>query len=234
MSVEANELILLGEVIPLAIGAAFTPSLFALQILTTSAPKWRARSLAFFLGAASAFFLACTLLFLGFSQLPHRHQSGQDIVSGLVWLAAALVLAGMAIWLFWPHPNLAASLEKDLVARIDRAHLATFFGVAFALSIKDVTSFALLVPALHETASAQVNVVFQLVTVLVIFVIALFPVILPPAWRMFRGARAATEMAAIYRFTMDHQLTIVGVIAALFSIFCAAIGLGPNGLAVYG
>ena len=234
MSMEANELVLLGEVIPLAVGAAFTPSLFALQILTTSAPKWRARSLSFFLGAASAFFLACTLLFLGFSQIPHRHEYGRDVFGGLVWLAAAVVLAGMATWLFLPHPNLAASLEKSLVARIDRAHLATFFGVAFVLSIKDITSFALLVPALHETASAQVNLLFQLATVLVIFVIALMPVILPPAWRMFRGARAAIEMAAIYRFTMDHQLTIVGVIAAVFSIFCASIGLGPNGLAVYG
>lgn len=233
MAIGSSELALLVEVVPLAIGAAFTPSLFALQILTTSSPKWRSRSLAFLLGSASAFFLACSLLFLGFSQLPHRQDTGPDVISGIFWIAAAAVLAGVAIWLFIPHPSLAANVEKSLVSRIERAHLYTFFGVAFLLSIKDVTSFALIVPALHETAAANVGFIFKAVTVLVVFALALFPVILPPLWRTIRGSGANKQLAVIYRFTMDHQFAIVGVIAVLFCIYCTLMALGPNAFAVY-
>ncbi len=223
----------MAEVVPLAIGAAFTPSLFALQILTTSSPRWRSRSLAFFLGSASAFLLACTLLFAGFSQLPHRRDGGQDIFGGITWLVAAAVLLGVAVWLFWPKPELAAKVEAGLVARIERTHLLTFFGVAFLLSIKDVTSFALIVPALHETADSQVGFLFKLVTTLLVFVLALFPVVFPPVWRGLRGEQAKKDLAVVYRFTMDHQFTIVGVVAALYAVYCVAMGLGPNGLALY-
>ena len=229
----SGEIGLLIEVVPLAIGAAFTPSLFALQILTTSSPKWRSRSLAFFLGSASAFFLACTLLFLGFSQLPHHRHPDPDIIGGIIWMLAAVVLACVAVWLFWPHPALAKKVEAGLVARIERAHLITFFGVAFVLSIKDVTSFALIVPALHETADSQVGLLFKLGTTLIVFALALFPVILPPLWRMLRGDHAKRELATIYRFTMDHQFSIVGVIASLFCFYCLAMGLGPSGFGLF-
>jgi hypothetical protein len=33
---------------------------------------------------------------------------------------------------------------------------------------------------------------------------------------------------------MDHQFSIVGVIAALFCVYCIAMGLGPGGLGLYG
>ncbi|MEN9752010.1 MAG: hypothetical protein RLZZ600_1057 [Actinomycetota bacterium] len=197
MAMGAGELELLIEVVPLAIGAAFTPSLFALQILTTSSPRWRSRSLAFALGSASAFLLACALLYVGFSQLPHKREGEPSVISGVIALTAAVVLAGVAIWLFLPHRELADKVEKGLVARIDRAHLVTFFGVAFLLSIKDVTSFALIVPALHETAAAQVGTLFKLATVLLVFALALFPVILPPLWRTLRGASATKDLSFI-------------------------------------
>lgn len=228
-----GELALLAEVVPLAIGAAFTPSLFALQILTTSAPRWRSRSLAFFLGSASAFFLACTLLFLGFSQLPHHRPTEPNPFGGVLWIAAATVLAFTAVWLFWPHRELATKVEAGLVTRIDRAHVFTFFGVAFALSIKDVTSFALIVPALHETAASNVGLIFQLGTTLLVFALALFPVLLPPLWRTLRGEQAKKELAIIYRFTMDHQFSIVGVIASLFCLYCVVMGFGPSGFGLY-
>jgi hypothetical protein len=146
---------------------------------------------------------------------------------------AAVALAGVATWLFWPHRELASKVEASLVARIERAHVYTFFGVAFLLSIKDITSFALIVPALHQTAASQVGLIFKAGTVLLVFALALFPVILPPLWRLLRGERATRELALIYRFTMDHQFTIVGVVATLFTLYCVLMGLGPNGLALY-
>ena len=234
MGIGAEEISLLIRVVPLAIGAAFTPSLFALQILTTSGPKWLSRSIAFFAGSASAFLLACSVLFFGLAQLPHRKPSDPDILGGIIWMLAAIVLLGITIWLFRPHPGLAVKMEAGLKKQIEKAHLATFFGVAFALSIKDVTSFALIVPALHEVTASSVGFLFQLGTGLLVYALALFPVILPPLWRLLRGERAAKDMAGIYRFTMDNQFRIIGVIAALFCLYSLAMSLGPFGFGLYG
>lgn len=233
MGIGAEELSLLIRVVPLAIGAAFTPSLFALQILTTSGPRWLCRSIAFFAGSASAFFIACSLLFLGLAQLPQRKPSAPDVVGGIIWMLASLVLLGITIWLFRPHPGLAAKMEVGLKKRLDKAHLATFFGVAFALSIKDVTSFALIVPALHEVTASSVGILFQLGTSLLVYALALFPVILPPLWRLLRGEHAAHDLAGIYRFTMENQFRIIGVIAAMFCLYSLAMSLGPFGFGIY-
>jgi len=234
MSLGGEELSLLVRVVPLAIGAAFTPSLFAIQVLTTAGPHWVSRSLAVALGSASAFFIACSLLFFGFTQLPHHQASEPNPVGGVIWMLAAAVLLGAAIWLFWPHLQLAQAVEKNLTQKIERARWYTFFGVAFALSIKDITSFALIVPALHETASSGLGFLFQLGTCLIVFALALFPVLLPPLWRALRGKAANRDLGAIYRVTMDHQFSIVGVIATLFCLYCLAMSLGPYGFGVYG
>jgi len=220
----ANEVELLIKVVPLAMGAAFTPSLFALQILTTSSTRWRSLSLAFALGSASAFLLACSVLFFGFEQLPHNVTPRPDIVGGIIWCLAAVVLLGAAVWLFWPHGELTKTVEATLTARIDRANIWTFFGVAFVLSVKDVTSFALIVPALHATATADVNLLMQLLTATFVFALALIPVILPPLWRTLMPRNATRDLAVIYRFTMDNQFRIVGVVAVLFCIYCTVMG----------
>ena len=56
---------LLVQVLPLGIGAAFTPSLVALQILIVGQDPWHRRALAVILGAGSAFGIAGALfLFL--------------------------------------------------------------------------------------------------------------------------------------------------------------------------
>ena len=158
-------------------------------------------------------------------QLPHHKPTSPDPIGGVLWSLAAAVLLGVAVWLFWPHGQLTKTVEATLTARIEKANIWTFFGVAFALSIKDITSFALIVPALHETVEADVNLIFQLATALFVFALALIPVILPPLWRTVMPRNATRDLAVIYRFTMDNQFRIVGVIATLFCIYCVVMAI---------
>lgn len=229
MDIGVDEVELLVRVIPLAIGASFTPSLLGLQLLTSGAPKWFIRSLAVATGSGSAFLIACVALTAGFATLPKSAPSSPDIVGGYIWLTAAVVLTGVTVWLFLPHPGLAQAAERGLTKRIAKAKPMTFFAFAFALSIKDITSFALLVPAIHDVTVSPVPWWFQLPTIVLIYVIAMVPVLLPPVWRLIRGDKGNAQLFRLFRFTMDHQFTILGVISSIFAIYCVLIAIGPHG-----
>lgn len=232
MNIGVAEVELLVRVIPLAIGASFTPSLLGLQLLSTSSSKWIRRSIAVATGSGSAFLLACILLTAGFASLPKPAPHSPDIIGGIVWSTATVVLTGIAVWLFIPHPDLAKKAEQGLTSRIAKAKTVTFFAFAFALSIKDITSFAMLVPAIHDVTAADVPWWLQLPTVLLVYIVAMVPVLLPPLWRLFRGEKGNVQLTNLFRFTMDHQFQILGVIAAIFAIYCALIAIGPNQFAL--
>lgn len=220
---------LIWRIAPLGIGAALTPSLLCLQILMASNSPWKARSLAVFAGAASAFAIACTALLLGFTSLPKPH-GGSDPIGGALWLGVGIILAGISIYLFVPHPELRVKVEQSLTLRMGKAKTLTFFALAFALSIKDVSSFALLIPAIHDISSAGIEPFWQLIAVGVLYFLALSPVIVPPLWRLIRGEKATVSLGHLYRFTMDHQFEILATLFAIFAVYCAVIGVGASKL----
>lgn len=224
-----DEIELLLRVIPLAIGAAFTPSLFGLQLIAASSPKWVSRTVGAASGAGLAFAIACSVLLLGFATLPVAG-SNRSPLDGVLWLIIGIVLGAGAMWLFMPHPGLAEASERRLTAGMNKAGPWTFFGVAFALSIKDITSFALLVPALHDIARADVGWWFKIPTAIIVYLIALVGVVLPPMWRMIRGDKAAEALGKLFRFTMDHQFKILGIVAVFFAIYCIIVAASADKL----
>lgn len=225
---ESNEIELLIRVIPLAIGAAFTPSLFGLQLVAAVSKRWVAKTTATATGSALAFAIAISLLLFGFANLP-ANKPGQDSpIGGVIWLVIGIILGASATWLFMPHPVLAKKSEIRLTSGLNKAHPITFFGVAFALSIKDVTSFALLIPALHDIAASDVSIWFKVPTAVLVYVIALIGVVLPPIWRLIRGEHAEILLNKLFRFTMDHQFKILAVVAVFFAVYCIIIAIGAG------
>lgn len=215
----------LGTVIPLGIGAAFTPSLLALQILIVSRDPWKRRAMAVIVGGGGAFALVGLLFLLGFSNLPTPPSRGEDLVGDLLRLGVGVGLWIFAIWLFIPHPAVQARVEADIQRHVARASAWVFLSVAFLLSIKDLSSFAVLIPALHDIAVAQASVGEKAILLLVLYSLALSPLLLPPALRLAFGHRVDRPFTAVYRFTMDHQFPIVGVMCAVIGAYLVGSGL---------
>ena len=215
---------LLGQTVVLGIAAAFTPMLLALQVLIVSGDPWRRRALAVALGGGVAFGLVGALLLLGFARLP-TVSGDDDPTGGWLRVAAALVLAVFAVALFRPHPALEQHVESDIRGYVRRASSWVFFGVAFALSVKDLSSFVVLAPALHDIAVADLSVVVQGTLVLVLYAFALAPVLVPPAVRLAFGHRADRAFTALYRFTLSHQFQLVGGMAAVIAVYLAVSGI---------
>ena len=220
------------RIIPLGIGAAMTPSLFGLQILAAVGTSWLTRTSLVIAGSASAFGIASVALYTGFAQLPQRSDTGPNVVQGVLFFIAAAVLVSVVIWLFLPHQNLSEKSEAALRRRLTAARGITFFGVAFVLSIKDVSSFALLVPGLHDIATSGTSPWAQGCLAVLLFALALSPTLIPALWRLLRGPQAERLLNRLYGWTMRHQFHIIGFMASVFAVYCLVMGLGREGIGV--
>lgn len=215
---------LIGQSVLLGLAAAFTPSLVALQILVCSGDPWRRRALAVAVGGTSAFALVGGLLLLGFAQLPTGSAHDSEFGS-LLRLAIGVVLLVAAAWLLLPHPRIQQRVEQDIRGYVAHASPWMFLGVAFVLSIKDISSFVMMAPALHDIAVSDTSIVLRAALVLVVFALALSPVLAPPAVRLVLGHRSDAAFARAYRFTMDHQLALVGAVALVIGLFLVVTGV---------
>ena len=210
-------------VIPLGIGAACTPSLFALSILVTGQEQWRKRATALAAGSALAFSLFGLLIIFGFRKLPLPELDGSDWFGALIRLLAAAILAVSAVYLLIPHPALEKRVESRIQAYVQNSSLVMMFAVAFLLSIKDVSSFVMLVPALHDIAICP-NFIEAGLALIVLYVLALSPVLAPIAVRLFFEKGSRDPMQRLYRFTMDNQFQIIGFVAVILSAYLAVTG----------
>lgn len=217
-------LALLLTVIPLGIGAAFTPSLFAIQLLIVGGDPWRLRALAALAGGALAFGLALTLLLLGFARLPTA-SGGHDPLGGALRIGAAIVLGGIAVWFARPHGDLEAKVRTDIERRVHSASPVDFLGITFVLSIKDVSSFILLVPAMHDIGVAPVPWLAKVGITVLVFALSLSGLLIPPLLRTALGNGGRSLLQRIYEGTMRNQFRIMAVVFAVLAVFLLVSGI---------
>ena len=217
---------LLGQTVLLGIAAAFTPSLLALQVLIVSGDPWRRRALAVAIGGSSAFILVGAMLLLGFARLPTTPWGEGSALAAWLRIVAGVALVGASVFLFRPHPQMQRRVEADIRSRVARASTWVFLGVAFALSIKDLSSFVVLAPALHDIAVAPIGIVEQALLVVILYAFALSPVLAPPTIRLAFGHRADVFFQRVYRYTLDHQFQLMGAMCALIGAYLVISGAG--------
>ncbi len=215
-------------VIPLGIAAAFTPMLLGLQILIVSRPEpWGRQALAFGLGGFAAFALVGGLFLSGFASLRPllelRHLAEAWTGAGLrLFIGTALLLG--SLYFFRAHPAEQGKIEAGLRRYLQEGSTRVFFLVAFALSIKDVSSFAVLLPALHDIVFSGLGPAQQTAALLVLALLALLPLWAPPFIARFTGPRGREFLHQTFRFTMRHQLQLVGAMMVVVGLFLLTAG----------
>ena len=213
------------DVIPLGIAAAITPGLIGLQIIVVSGPKWKARALAVFFANALAFSIVAGLLLLGLAQLPDAGTGNHDDSYPVIRIIAAAILFLTAIFFLIPHPELLAKSQSALQAVEGKAKPWEFAALAFYFSITDLSSFAVMAPALHDITVSSADLIFQALFVLIFFVLALMATWTPPAIRILLGSRAEGVLSPIYSFVMNRQFQILAAMCVVFGIYLLVTGL---------
>lgn len=218
---------LLASVLPLAIGAAISPTLVALQLLVlTGATKPVARAWAVALG--SALVLAAFSL-LGLTVLNHLHpaEHGHHSLRGaLIMFVAAGLLVALAVRSMVRRPTSAEQQTSRTAERLATAPTSWFVGVGALGMVVNFSTLLLFLPALHEITRSPVGLTGRSVVFSLLFVIALLPVLLPVGLVTVLGHRADPALAATHRVVNRHTRQIGVVIEVAFAIYLVARGFG--------
>lgn len=210
---------LLRAVLPLALGAAITPTLFALQVLVVSGPRWQARATAVVLGTAMVFAVVTAAVLGSLSQLPDAGTGGPSRYEYIAQTVCGALLLGMAVWMLRPHPSADDRMERKVQGYAAHASPTVFAGLAAYMSITDFSSLVLLVPALHDVTRSAVPVFEKALVVAFLMACLLAPVLVPVLAVRVAGHRGLDVLRRVYSAVMGHQIQVMGAVSLVLGMF---------------
>jgi hypothetical protein len=218
---------LLVSVLPLAIGAAISPTLLALQLLVlTGATKPLARAWAVAAGSALvlAAFSVVGLTVLGRLQpATHGHHSLRGAV--IMFIAAGL-MAFLAVRSLIRRPTPAEQQKSRTAGRLETAPTYWFVGVGAIGMVVNFSTLVLFLPALHEITRSSAGLLVRGVVFVLLYVITLLPVVVPVGLVTILGERADPALEATHAFVNRHARQIGIVIEVVFAIYLVGKGFG--------
>jgi threonine/homoserine/homoserine lactone efflux protein len=212
---------LLGIVLPLALGAAVTPTIIGAQLVTLSGST-RSMARAWTLAAGSgAVLLAVSLLALVVAGISNALEDPSP-AGGVVKLTAGLLLAGLGIRALRnrgdaepPPPS-----EAD-----DKPRLRRSFGLGAGLMATNFSSLVLYFPAMHAIGISDAGAGDRVIAFLLVFTIALLPAWGPPALVAALGDRAQRPLDRLSGFFMAHRRAIAATLCFGFAVLLTVAGV---------
>jgi len=208
----------------LALGAAISPALFALEVLVLSGrrhPVSRGWAVA---GGATAMLILYTLL--GLTVLEHVvHRRNHSATDAAVDLGAAVLLALLAIRALRRHPT-AAEGHNRMASRMVDEPTVSFWGLGAFAMLVNFSTLVLFLTALHQISHSSVDLAEKAVVGVILIVIALLPVLLPVLLVTVLGQKANAVLARLNEFVSSHAREITAGIEIIFCLLLLFKGIG--------
>jgi hypothetical protein len=204
---------LLLTLLPLALGAAVSPTLLMVEVFALSA-KTAPVAKGWMVAAGSALALAAyTALGLGVGAAA-SHRGSHHAVDAVV----DTVAAGLLGWLLAHQlaQRRRESAKPSLIDRLDSASQRAYFAAGFVMMVSNFSTLILFLPALRLITRAPVTSLDQLVAVAFLLLVALAPVLVPVSLVTMLGRRAQPGLATLNRAVTDHSLAITMTLEAVF------------------
>ena len=208
---------LLAIVVPLALGAAISPTLFALEVLILSGQRHPiARAWAMAVGAALILiaFSVLGLTLLRNLHSGHHNHSPADASIELVAGALLLLLAARALF---SRKTAAESHNDRTQGRLADTPTILFVGVGALGMLVNFSTLLLFLPALHEISHSSVSLAGKGVAWLILVLITLLPVLIPVTLVVMLGRRASPLLDHLNKFVANHSRQITITIEVLFA-----------------
>jgi len=210
---------LLSSILPLAVGAAISPTVLALQLLLLSSKKSPLkRSLMALAGSA--------LVLLGYTALALALGAGSEAAAkpsttdGVVKLIFGVLLLGLGIRAMIRDPKPAKPEQPG-----GSAHLLRSFELGAGIMLLNFTTLALYFPALHEVAvDGGVEAPQKAIAVVIVFLFAMLPAYMPLVATVIGGNPARRALERFNGFLTRHTQAITVGICFLFAAYLGVSG----------
>ncbi len=216
---------LLASVLPLAVGAAISPTLLALQLLVLSGANPLPRAWALALGSA---LVLAAFSVLGLTVLDHLHPAHHhgSLRDAIIMFGAGALMGALAARSLLKRPTPAEQHTSRTAARLESAPTAWFVGVGAVGMVVNFSTLVLFLPALHEIARSSTVLGDRVAAFTVLYVITLLPVLLPVGLVTVLGSRAAPALDATHRWVARHSRQIGIAIELVFAVYLIGRGFG--------
>lgn len=208
------------SVLPLALGAAVSPTLLTLELLILAGRNHPlSRAWSFALGA-SGVLIAYAVVGLAFLQrLPDAGSGSPSLASAVIKIVAGLALGLLGARQLLHRPAPGEAKQSALRQRMATSGPAVYAGIGALGMLTNVSTLVLLFPAMHEISVSAAPDAEKAWVAAAVVAIALSMVLLPVLSVTLLGARAHAVLAAMNRFTTDHKRQINAAIAFFFAVW---------------
>ena len=217
---------LLMTVLPLALGAAVSPTLLALQLLVLTGTTHRlARAWALTLGATLTLGIFSVLCVTALSRIRPHHEAHKSAGEAAVLLVSGVLLAAVAIRSLVHRPTAGEQHSSKIAQRLTTAPTAWFLGVGAVGMLVNFSTLLLVLPAVHEITHSSADTASKAVVFAVMFVIVLLPVLVPVLLVTVLGTGADRTLDATHAWVTRNGRTIGTVIEGVFAVYLVVKGL---------
>lgn len=217
---------LLGKVLPLALGAAVSPTaLAAAVVVMASRTRPVARGAMFVLGFVA---VLAAFTFLGLTVLsqatPHVTPTSRRI-SGAVDLVLGVVLLAFGLRELLLRATPSPDPADDTRAPKGTGLLAAL-ALGVVLMLTNFTSLVLYLPALQDINRARTTDSSKAVVIAVLFLFTALPVLVPFVGRLVAPGPSGRALARLGAFMTVHKRRVTVVVAGIFGTYLLVRGLG--------
>jgi threonine/homoserine/homoserine lactone efflux protein len=216
--------LVIGEILPLAVGIAISPITIIAVILMLLSPRAKGSSVGFMIGWLAGIAVAIALFSLLSSVIP-LETGGRSPVAGVIKIVLGVLLLALAIkqWRARPAKGDQASLPKWMSA-IDSMPAVKALWLGFLLAAVNPKNLLLAIAAGVIVGGAGLTV-GQMTAVIIIFVLlAASTVLVPVVGYLIASARLAGPLDKLRQWLVDNNTVIMAVLLLVLGV--AMIGKG--------
>jgi len=218
---------LTSEVLPLALGAAVSPTILTVAVVVLSGAHGRARMLVF---AAANVLVLSAIGIVGLFVFTHSAGSGprpqQKSADAAINAVIGLILLILGFRSLLKRPNAAEQEEKPTSS--SDPNLPRFMLLGVVMMLSNFTTLALFLPADKDIALAHAETVQRALVFAGLIVVATAAAWLPLLLTCLAPNASRPALKAVYRFTTDYRRQISVVVCFAFGAYLLVKGMSAD------
>ena len=217
--------VVIGEILPLAIGIAISPVPIIAAILMLLSPRAKGTSVGFLIGWLGGIVVAIVLFSLLSSVIP-QDTAGPSPVSGVIKIILGALLLFLAIkqWRTRPAEGEHASMPKWMSA-IDSMSAGKAMGLGFLLAAVNPKNLLMAISAGVIVGGAGLTVGQTTVVIIVFVLLAASTVLIPVVGYLIASARLAGPLDKLRAWLVDNNAVIMAVLLLVIGVSVIGKGL---------